>query len=242
MHVAGAADLRLSGSAALSRQLQELQQDQTKNPISLWLDRGQTLWQGQCQGCHGEIKTLKASAASFPRLAQDGTSILNLEDQIVRCQQRNASSAQTGGSAVNRLESDPVLALSAVLHQAASGELINVSSPKAQEAPWQARLQNGELLYNTRMGRMNLACMHCHDQKVGAQMRADTITQGHPTGFPIYRMSWQTLGSVDRRLRACYSGVQAPVPSAGSPELRDLELFLKVRAKGMALDGPSIRR
>jgi sulfur-oxidizing protein SoxA len=92
------------------------------------------------------------------------------------------------------------------------------------------------------MGRMNLACMHCHDQKVGAQMRADTISQGHPTSFPIYRMSWQTVGSIDRRLRACYSGVQATVPVSGSPELRDLELFLKVRANGMPLDGPSIRR
>ena len=84
--------------------------------------------------------------------------------------------------------------------------------------------------------------MHCHDLKVGAQMRADTISQGHPTGFPIYRMLWQTLGSLDRRLRACYSGVQAPLPNAGSAELRDLELFLKVRANGMVLDGPSIRR
>lgn len=243
MGVAGAADQRLSGSTALSRQLQELQKDMTINPISLWLDRGQTLWLGQCQSCHGEIKTLKTSAATFPRLAQDGKTLLNLEDQVVRCQQRNASSVQSGISAVNRLESEPVLALSAVLHQAAAGEQINVSSSsKAQEVQWQARLLDGERLYNTRMGRMNLACMHCHDQKVGAQMRADTITQGHPTGFPIYRMSWQSLGSIDRRLRACYSGVQAPVPPAGSPELRDLELYLKVRAKDMALDGPSIRR
>jgi L-cysteine S-thiosulfotransferase len=84
--------------------------------------------------------------------------------------------------------------------------------------------------------------MHCHDQKVGAQMRADVISQGHTTGFPIYRMSWQTLGSTERRLRACYSGVQAPLPPPGSANLRDLELFMKVRANGMVLDGPSIRR
>jgi sulfur-oxidizing protein SoxA len=68
------------------------------------------------------------------------------------------------------------------------------------------------------------------------------ISPGHPTGFPIYRTSWQTLGSIDRRLRACYSGVQAQIPPAGDPALRDLELYLKVRASGMPLDGPSIRR
>jgi L-cysteine S-thiosulfotransferase len=144
------------------------------------------------------------------------------------------------------LESDSVLSLSAALHQAAKGERIQVApSPTASPehaAQWQVRLSSGERLYQTRMGRMNLACMHCHDGKVGAQMRADTISQAHPTGFPIYRMAWQTLGSTDRRLRACYSGVQAPIPSAGSADLRDLELFLKVRANGMVLDGPSIRR
>ena len=73
-------------------------------------------------------------------------------------------------------------------------------------------------------------------------MRADVVSPGHPTGFPIYRMSWQKPGTLDRRLRACFSGVQATIPPAGAPELRALELYLKVRAAGKPLDGPSIRR
>ena len=230
-------DGRTSDSVYLSKQLQELQNDTTRNPISLWQERGQSLWQGQCKSCHGEINILKRSAATFPRLAQDGKSLVNLEDQIVRCQSRQ-------NTPVNTIESEEVLSLSAALHQAAKNESIAVSAPTGMLASeqWQARLKSGEVLYQARIGRMNLACMHCHDQKVGAQMRADTISQGHPTGFPIYRLSWQTMGSIDRRLRACYSGVQATVPPAGSAELRDLELYLKVRANGMPLDGPSIRR
>jgi sulfur-oxidizing protein SoxA len=73
-------------------------------------------------------------------------------------------------------------------------------------------------------------------------MRADVISPGHPTGFPIFKMSWQGMGSIDRRLRACYSGVQAEIPTSGSPVLRQLELFLKVRAQGLPIDGPSLRR
>jgi sulfur-oxidizing protein SoxA len=92
------------------------------------------------------------------------------------------------------------------------------------------------------MGRLNLACVHCHDDKVGANLRSEVISPGHPTGFPIYRLNWQNMGSIDRRLRACYSGVQANLPAPGSINLRQLELFMKVRANGMALDGPSIRR
>lgn len=244
-----AQDKRTSGTVYLSKQMQDLQADASRNPISLWQDRGQTLWQGQCKSCHGAMDSLKRSAGSFPRLSTDGKSLINLEDQIARCQQRksnNPASAQAMEPAATlSTDNDEVLSLSVALHQAAVGVPIKMAAPTGNataEAQWQARLSSGEKLYQTRIGRMNLACMHCHDQKVGAQMRADTISQGHPTGFPIYRMSWQTVGTIDRRLRACYSGVQATVPPSGSPELRDLEFFLKVRANGMPLDGPSIRR
>jgi L-cysteine S-thiosulfotransferase len=259
------ADTRTSGTVYLSPQLYALQKDSNGNPISLWTDRGTILWQNQCQSCHAGVDTLKRSAASFPRLAPDGKTVRNLEDQIAICQQRTGAAAKpnnatnsagtvasslgnvesltkTTSSLVNANDHEDVLALSAALHQAAQGERINAAASSGQDAQWQARLQSGQQLYQTRMGRINLACMHCHDQKVGAQMRADVISQGHTTGFPIYRMTWQTLGSVERRLRACYSGVQAPLPPPGSADLRDLELFMKVRANGMVLDGPSIRR
>ncbi|MEY4016737.1 MAG: SoxAX cytochrome complex subunit precursor, partial [Pseudomonadota bacterium] len=73
-------------------------------------------------------------------------------------------------------------------------------------------------------------------------MRAQKITAGHPTGFPAYRISWQGLGSIERRIRACYSGVQAQVPAPQDMRLRQLELYLKTRAQGLQLEGPSIRQ
>jgi L-cysteine S-thiosulfotransferase len=237
----GLADSRSSGFVYLSPQLQALQNDPERSPSILWQERGQALWQGQCTACHGQINQLQRSAASFPRLSADGKKLHNLEDQISVCMQRPNSSKATVSSA----DQDAVLSLSAALHLTAKGQPIAVSSvglSADKAAQWQERLSQGQRLYETRAGKMNLACMHCHDQKVGAQMRADTISQGHPTGFPIYRMSWQTMGTLDRRLRACYSGVQAPLPELGSAQLRDLELFMKVRANGMPLDGPSMRR
>jgi sulfur-oxidizing protein SoxA len=254
---------RLSGNAFLPPGLLKLQGDAANSPVSLWLDKGTALWTDRstgpsCQSCHGAVEAMKASAPTFPRLAALGATresranLINLEDQIVAC------SARTGRTGT-RLEDDDVLALSAVLHNAAKGLPIDVKAPlldKAapyagepaadhaanQAAQWQARLNSGTQLFSTRMGRINLACVHCHEQNVGRQMRADVISPGNPTGFPILRMTWQRLGSMDRRLRACYSGVQAVIPPAGDPALRDLELYLKVRANGMLLDGPSIRR
>ena len=100
----------------------------------------------------------------------------------------------------------------------------------------------GASIYVRRQGRLNLSCTQCHDQNIGKNLRSDVISPAYLTGFPIYRQSWQTVGSLDRRLRACYSGVQASVPSPRSADLRALELFLKKRSEGMLWDGPSLRR
>jgi sulfur-oxidizing protein SoxA len=231
---------RLSGNAFLPPGLLRLQSDVVNSPVTLWLDKGRALWIDtetgpSCQSCHGDVTSLKKSAPSFPRLDASAQSLINLEDQIVTCRART-------GRANAKVEDDDVLALSALLHDAAKGQPIDVHAPAERAAAWQARLAHGAQLFGTRNGRINLACVHCHEQNVGRQMRADVISPGNPTGFPILRMSWQRLGSIERRLRACYSGVQAVLPAPGDPDLRDLELYLKVRAKGMPLDGPSIRR
>lgn len=238
---------KLSGNAFLPPGLRALQADAVTSPVMLWLDTGAQLWTStstgpSCQSCHGGVEQLKTAAPTFPRLAPGGKSLINLEDQIALCR------ARTGRPGA-RLEDDDVLALSALLHNAARGQPINVRPPAPGQgdaagaaAQWQAHLGRGAQLFATRIGRINLACVHCHEENVGRQMRSDVISPGNPTGFPIYRMSWQRLGSIDRRLRACYSGVQAVVPPMGDAALRELELYLKVRANGMVMEGPSIRR
>ncbi len=230
---------RISGLAFLSPSLRQMNDDDMANPMSLWIERGQAAW-GQtstgpsCQSCHGAVDQMRKAVAQHPKWSPDGQALRNLEDQIGACRQRQgAPSAQPD---------ETVLALSAALHHAARGEPIAVKAPPTHQAAWQARWQAGADQYQTRQGRMNLSCAHCHDDRVGAQMRGDTISPGHPTGFPIYRLSWQQAGGMDRRLRACYSGVQSAMPEPGSAILRSLELYLKVRANGMPIEGPSVRR
>ncbi|NBX55937.1 MAG: sulfur oxidation c-type cytochrome SoxA [Betaproteobacteria bacterium] len=230
---------RQSGLAFLSPSLRQMNDDDMANPMSLWIERGLQAW-GQnsggpsCQSCHGAVSAMRKAVAQHPKLSPDGLSLRNLDDQIGVCRQRQG--------APSALPDETVLALSAALHHAARGEPIAVQAPLDRQAAWQAQWQAGADQYQTRQGRMNLSCAHCHDQRVGAQMRGDIISPGHPTGFPIYRLSWQQAGGMDRRLRACFSGVQSAMPEPGSAILRNLELYLKVRANGMPLEGPSVRR
>ena len=110
-------------------------------------------------------------------------------------------------------------------------------SPQAQSA-----YRHGLELYIQRQGQLNLACTNCHDASAGRTLLAETVSQGQPADWPAYRLEWQTLGSLQRRLRACYLGVRAEMPPYGSPDLVALEVYLARRAKGLVTNPPGVRR
>src|SRR5256885_16986097 len=45
----------------------------------------------------------------------------------------------------------------------------------------------------------------------------NVIPQAHPTGYPLYRLEWQNLGSLQRRLRNCLVGIRAEPYDYGAP-------------------------
>ena len=65
--------------------------------------------------------------------------------------------------------------------------------------------------------------------------------KAHPTGYPLYRLEWQSLGSLQRRLRGCITGIRAQAYDYGAPELVELELYLMSRARGMPIETPAVR-
>ena len=102
-------------------------------------------------------------------------------------------------------------------------------------------LKKGRRSFNERMGQLNLSCAQCHEDRAGLKLGGSSIPQGHPNAYPIYRLEWQTLGSLQRRLRNCMSGVRAQQFEYGSPEMAQLELFLMWRARGLPLESPGVR-
>ena len=96
-------------------------------------------------------------------------------------------------------------------------------------------------MFERRIGQLNLSCAQCHDQRAGAKLGGSTIPEAHPTGYPLYRLEWQSLGSLQRRLRNCAAGVRAQPWDWNAEELVDLELYLMQRAAGMPMDAPAVR-
>jgi hypothetical protein len=101
--------------------------------------------------------------------------------------------------------------------------------------------ERGRALWRLRQGQLNLSCAQCHDDHWGRRLGGAPIPQGHPTGYPLYRLEWQSLGSLGRRLRNCLTGARAEPFPAGSPELVDLEVYLAWRARGLAIETPAVR-
>jgi sulfur-oxidizing protein SoxA len=105
-----------------------------------------------------------------------------------------------------------------------------------------AQFERGRARFHRRLGQMNLSCAQCHDRNWGRTLLHETVSQGHGTGWPGYRLEWQTFGSLQRRLRACYSGLRAEMPEYGARELLELELYLAWRANGLPFESPGVRR
>lgn len=230
---ASASDLRPTRDF-LPPALRAQQDDPTSHPGWLWVDQGEALWQRgapSCQSCHGAIATMAGVAARYPAVASDGA-LLNLEGRIERCRTENQGEPAFG------YESQPLLSLTAAIAVRSRGLPMSV----ATDGPAAAFLAEGRRLYETRQGQLNLACGQCHDDNAGRRLRGDVISNGIGTGYPAYRLEWNTLGSLHRRLRACSLGVRATQFSLGSPEYLALELFLAARAAGLPGEAPGLRR
>jgi len=130
------------------------------------------------------------------------------------------------------------LALTTYVAHQANGQPIKASE-RAEDVSSSNR---GHVYYQRRKGQLNLACQHCHEQSAGKMLRGDRLSQGLPTGYPAYKLEWQTLGSLQRRLRDCDAGVRAERWDYGSQTYVDVERFLKDRAAGLVIETPAVRR
>lgn len=218
----------------LSPALRAQQDDPSRHPGWLWVDEGEALWRRgdpSCQSCHGDIASMAGVAARYPAVAQDGA-LLNLEGRIERCRTRHQGQPEFG------YESDALLSLTTAVALRSRGLPMSV----AVDGPATPFFEQGRTLYETRQGQLNLACGQCHDDNAGRRLRGDVISNGLGTGFPAYRLEWNAVGSLHRRLRACQLGVRATQFELGAPEYTALELFLAHRARGLPVEAPGLRR
>lgn len=229
---------RRSGFDEMGAAVQAMQRDDAGNPAMLWVQDGEQQWRAtpaaasrSCASCHGEPSVLRGVAARYPAWDEGLSRPVNLGTRINLCRERHQGQSPWPAEHAN------LLALEALAGLQSRG--MPITPPEdARLLPHRAR---GEALYRERIGQLELSCAQCHDERAGGRLGAALIPQGHATGYPLYRLEWQALGSLGRRLRNCMTGVRAEPLAHGSEPMAQLELYLAWRAMGMPVETPAVR-
>jgi sulfur-oxidizing protein SoxA len=242
-HSASAAETplpeRRSGYDFMSRETRAMQDDDAANPGMLWVLDGETLWNTKagaaaraCADCHGDARvSMKGVAARYPAFDATRARLVNLEQRINLCRSERQKAPPLAP------ESRSLLALAAYVGRQSRGLPIAVQIDERTK-PF---LDAGREAFHRRQGQLNLSCAQCHDDNWDRRLAGNAITQAHPSGYPLYRLEWQGLGSLERRLRNCLVGTRTQAYDYGDAELVNLELFLMWRARGMKIETPAVR-
>jgi sulfur-oxidizing protein SoxA len=118
---------------------------------------------------------------------------------------------------------------------------VNIKIESAEAA---AAYERGKEFYYTQRGYLNLSCATCHVQGAGQRVRNESLSQllGHTTHFPVYRLKWQGLGTLERRMEGCVKDQGQNPPKPSSKTMKELLYFMAYMSNGMAVDGPDVRK
>ncbi len=234
------ADLQPTGFDFMSAPTQRMQRDDALNPAMLWVQDGLARWSQRegaasvsCASCHGPTPRaqLVGVAARYPAVDRELGRVVDLGQRINLCRQRHQRAEPWA------LEDDALLALEVAIALESRG--LPMAPPS--EPLVMAAQALGEQLWHKPMGQLDLACDECHDQRVGRRLAGSVIPPGNAVGYPTYRLEWQALGSLRRRVRNCLSAVRAEPFAQDSPEMVALQSYLAARDRGLLLQAPAVR-
>jgi sulfur-oxidizing protein SoxA len=124
---------------------------------------------------------------------------------------------------------------------AEAGKKVDIKIPSAAAAE---AYERGKEFYYSQRGYLKLSCAECHVQGAAQRVRNESLSQlvGHTTHFPVYRLKWQGLGTIERRFEGCVKDQGENPPKSNSQEMKELIYFVTYMSNGMNIDGPDIRK
>lgn len=116
---------------------------------------------------------------------------------------------------------------------------IKIQSEAAKKA-----YEAGKEFYYTQRGYLKMSCATCHIQGAGQRVRNEKLSPltGQITQFPVYRLKWEELGTLERRLSGCVVDQGQVPPKDESKQMKELVYFLGYMSNGMDIDGPDVRK
>jgi sulfur-oxidizing protein SoxA len=236
----------------------EMISDPMSNPGYLFVDRGEELWSlkrgtknvslESCDLGEGPGK-VEGAYARLPRYFADADQVMDLESRLLWCMETiqgldTADIKKRKFSSPGR-ESD-MEALVAFIANKSNGMTFSLplAHPKEKEA-----YALGEALFYRRSSVMDFSCQTCHAQP-GSRIRLqklptfDVPEEARATmgSWPTYRVSQNTLRTMQHRMWDCMWQMRMPDVEYGSPVTVALITYLTKKAEGGEIQVPSIKR
>ena len=230
----------IQGEEFLVPAMRALEADDFDNPAFPFVEAGEAAWSRpentggkSCQDCHGkgDKNALKLAAAAYPKYAPDLKQVVTLQTRINLCRKNYLGAATLNGD-------DPqILAMTAYLQWLSRGSpsTVDITGPSAEV------FERGSKLYQTKLGRFQISCAQCHNEKFGKKFGADILSQGHPLAYPAYKASERRVISLHERFRMCNKLARAEGQPDDAPDYVALELYIGWRSKNLPITAPGVR-
>ncbi|GHE00740.1 cytochrome C [Defluviimonas sp. 20V17] len=226
-----------SGWLFRSPSTQQMETDDIDNPGMTGEAMGETEWTNvdgtegkSCASCHGDLAKMKGVRTHMPKVNKDGV-LWSMENYINDCRTNRMGAKPWKWSGADM--QDMVAAISVQ----SRGMPMDVQTDGPAAKYW----KEGEKMYYTRYGQLQLSCANCHEDHYGDNIRADHLSQGQINGFPTYRLKTGKLTSIQNRFKGCIRDTRAHTYAEGSPELTALELYVASRGNGLSVEGVAVR-
>lgn len=203
------------------------------------IDAGAALW--DTKFANGKsfatcFESPSIAGASYPYFDNARNDVVTLTQAINECLTMN------GEKAWKTTKGDMASLQAYMVFSATEDEKIvdvKIDSKAAADA-----YERGKEYYYTQRGYLKLNCAECHVQGAGQRVRNEKLSQllGHTTHFPVHRLKWKGLGTLERRMSGCIKDQGQVPPGNTSKEMKELLFFMAYMSNGMKFDGPDIRK
>ncbi|MGB7403520.1 MAG: sulfur oxidation c-type cytochrome SoxA [Arcobacter sp.] len=207
-------------------------------PYDYDIDAGEVLWNKAFANgksfstCFGTPDAL----SKYPYFDDARNQVVTLTQAVNECLTSN------GEKAWNTKKGD-MAKLQAYMAKSAQDEEkvidVKIDSQAAADA-----YERGKEYYYTQRGYLKLNCAECHVTGSGKRVRNEKLSPflGQVTHFPVYRLKWKGVGTLERRMSGCIKDQGQVPPGDTSKDMKELLFFMSYMSNGMKLDGPDIRK
>lgn len=205
-------------------------------PYMISLEEGEELYKTPFANGKSYNSCFKTPAVkqNYPRFDTERNEVITLGQAINECRTEN-------GEKPLRYKKGDIAKIMAYMAYESRGNKIDVKIPSAEA---EMAYERGKKYFYKQQGYFTLNCYECHVDGAGKRARAEVLSPilGAATHFPVYRIKWEGLGTMQRRLSGCVRDTGVEQPKAQTKYLKELEYFVTYMSNGMKINAPDTRK